>query len=132
MLADGGFDCFGGPDDLVAGVCVAAFALGHEAGPAAGDEGAGTGASHAGGGVDAAGPVGRDEVLICAELGVSIENDGISFGCKAVFVGIAAYAGDAFETEIERLGLEACAGKKRDEEGAEAAVNVEGDSAFQS
>ena len=47
VLSEGRFDLLGGVDDLVAAVDVAAFALGHQAGPAGGDEGSGTGACDA-------------------------------------------------------------------------------------
>lgn len=131
VLADGGLEAFGGADDAVTGLDVALFALGHEGGPAAGDEGAGPGAGDAGGGVDAAGPVGGDEVLVAAEAGGAVEEDGVAFGGEAVFVGVAADAGDAGEGEVERGAVEAGAGEEGDEKGAEAAVDVEGEFAFE-
>lgn len=131
MRADGGLDGLCGADDLMACGYVAAFALGHEGGPAAGDEGAGTGARDAGGGVHAAGPVGGDEILVGAEGGGAVEDGGVALGGEAVFMRVAAYAGDAFEGEVEGFGFEASAGEKGDEEGAEAAVDVEGELAFQ-
>ena len=57
VFTNSGFNSFGGADDLMTCVYVAIFALGHEAGPATGDEGTGTGACHARGGIHTSGPV---------------------------------------------------------------------------
>lgn len=43
---------------------------------------------------------------------------------------IAAYAGDALESEIEQLGLETCFFEEWDEKGAETAVYVQGNFAL--
>ena len=63
--------------------------------------------------------------MVGAELSVSIHDDRASFWCKPIFVRVAAYAGHAFDSEIERLGFETSAGEKGDEEGAQTAVYVE-------
>lgn len=42
-------------------------------------------------------------------------------------MGIAADTGNAFEGEVEWSGCEAGAGKKRDQEGAKAGIDVEWD-----
>ena len=96
VLPEGRLDLLGGVDDLVTAVDVAAFALGHQAGPAGGDEGSGTGACDARRGVHASGPIRGDEVLIGAERWRPIEKDGVSFGGEAVFVGVAGDACHAF------------------------------------
>ena len=125
MFADGQFDRLGRADDFVAAGDVAAFAVGHEARPAGGDEGAGARARDAGGGVHAAGPIGRDEVLVRAEGGGAVEEDRVPFGREAVFVRVAGDAGDALEGEVEWSGGESCASEERDQEGAEAAIDME-------
>lgn len=45
-------------------------------------------------------------------------------------MGVAADTGHALESEIEQLGLETCFFQERHEEGAETAVDVEGDLAL--
>ena len=65
--------------------------------------------------------------MVGAEAGGAVEDGGVAFRGEAVLVGVAADAGDAGEAEIERVGVEAGAGEEGDEEGAEAAVDVEGD-----
>lgn len=127
MRADSGFDGFGGADDPVACGYVAALALGHERGPAACYEGARARARDTGGGVHAAGPVGGDKILVGAEGSGAVDDGGVALGGEAVFVRVAAYAGDASEGEVEGFGFEACAGEEGDEEGAEAAIDVEGE-----
>lgn len=130
MFADAVGQFLGCADDLFAGGEVAGFADGHEGGPASGDEGAGTGAGNARGGVDAAGPGGVDKVLVGAEGGGAVQDGGVSFGGEAVFVCVAADGGDAAEAEVKRDGVEARFGEEGDEEGAETAVYVERDAAF--
>lgn len=114
-------------DDLSARVKIALLADGDETRPAGGDEGTGTGARRAGGGVDAARPGRVDEVLVAAELLGAVEEGAVSLGGEAVFVRVAGDGGDALEAEVEGLGLEAGLFEEGDEEGAEAAVDVEGD-----
>ena len=63
-------------------------------------------------------------------MGVSVEDDGVALGRETVFVGIAAYAGDAFKAEVKELRFETGAREKRDNERAETAVDVEWDLAF--
>ena len=65
--------------------------------------------------------------MVGSELSVSIHDDRASFWCKSIFVRITADAGYPFDSEIERLGFETRAGKKRDEEGAQTAVYMEGE-----
>lgn len=130
MLADRTFDLLRCADDLMTRGEIAALALRHETRPAARYEGARAGARDTGRGVDAAGPVGRDEVLVGAQLGVAVEDDGVAFRSEAVLVGVAAYAGDALEGEVEGDGGEASAGEEGDEEGAETAVDVKGELAL--
>ena len=132
VLGDGVLDGDAGADDGVAGVDVALAADGEERGPAARDEGAGPGAGHGGGPVDAAGPVGGDEVLVRAESGGAVEDDAVAFGSKAVFVGVDGYGGDAGLAEVEAAkfevgGGEAGGGEEWKEEGTEAAVDMEGE-----
>lgn len=108
----------------MAGFDVAAFALRHQTGPAAGDERAWSRAGNAGRGVDAAGPVGRDEVLVGAQLRVAVHNRRVAFRREAILVRVAADTGHAFQAEVEHLRLEAGPFKERDEKGAEATVDV--------
>ena len=68
--------------------------------------------------------------MVCAELSVAVEDYGVSFGCEPVFVGIATDACDAFEGEVEGGGGEPGAREEGDQEGSEAAVYVEGESAL--
>lgn len=103
---------------------ISTLALGHHTSPAACDERSRPGARYAGRRIYAAGPVGRDEVLVGAKSGVAIEDGGIPFRCKAVFVRVAADACDAFDGEVEGNNGESCACEEGDEEGAETAVNV--------
>jgi hypothetical protein len=62
--------------------------------------------------------------LVTSECGVTVENRGVTFWCEAVFVGVAAYACHAFQSEVEELGLETGFFKERYEEGAKTAVYV--------
>lgn len=119
-------------DDLVAAVDVAGLTDGHHTGPAASDQGAGTRAGHGGRGVDTAGPVGHDEVLVCTERAVAVEHDGAALGGESVLVGIDADAGDSRLAEVEASlllvrGREAGLLEKGDDEGAQTAVDVQGD-----
>lgn len=100
-------DLLRAPDDRAAGFDVAGFADAHHARPAAGDQGAGTRPRDAGRGVHAAGPVGGDEVLVCAQLLRAVEHGGVALGREAVFVRVARDRRDALEAEVEKLGLEA-------------------------
>lgn len=132
VLTDSPFELACCVDDLVAAVDVAGLADGHHAGPAACDQGAGTRAGHGRGGVDAAGPVGHDEVLVCTQRAVAVEHDGAALGGKAVLVGIDADAGDTRLAEVEAAlvvvrGREAGLFEEGDGEGAQTAVDVQGD-----
>ena len=88
-LADGVGNLLGGADNLGARVDVAGLAHGHEARPAAGDEGAGAGAREARRGVDAAGPVRAHVVLVGAEGGGAVEDRRVALGREAVLVRVA-------------------------------------------
>ena len=127
VLTQRAFELLRRADDLVARRDVAALALRHQAGPAAGDEGPRPRAGDAGRRVHAAGPVGRDEVLVGAQLRVAVEHGAVALGREAVLVRVAGDAGHAFEGEVEGRGFEAGAGEEGDEEGAEAAVDVQGE-----
>ncbi|KAF6222530.1 hypothetical protein HO173_013363 [Letharia columbiana] len=59
-------------------------------------------------------PVGGDEVLVRAERRCPVKKDRISFGRKAVFVGVAGDACDAFQGEVKRDSWETRACEKRD------------------
>lgn len=132
MFADCLFERAGRSHDLVAAVDVSGFAQGHETDPAGGDEGAGPRAGHGRRGIDAAGPGGEDEVLVAAQGAVAIEDDGATLGGEAVFVRVSADASDAWKAEVEaalflvRGGI-AGAFKEGDDEGTQAAVDVERD-----
>ena len=130
MLADRILDLLGRSHDLVAGVEISAFTLGHQARPATCDQCARARAGDAWRSVDPARPIGGNEVLVGAELLVSVKNDGVTFGREAVLVSIAADASDAFKGEIEWDGGIACAGEEGNEEGAETAVDVKWQPAF--
>lgn len=73
MLADGGFEFLGRADDGMACRYVSIFALRHQTCPATGDQRAWTGTGYAGRGIHAARPVCRDEILVGAEGGGSVE-----------------------------------------------------------
>ena len=129
MFGDGVLNGDAGADDGVAGVDVALAADGEEGGPAARDEGAGARAGHGGGPVDAAGPIGGDEVLVGAEGGGAVEDDAVALGGKTVFVRVDGDGGDAGLAEVKAAGIEvrggeAGGGEEGEEEGAEAAVDV--------
>jgi hypothetical protein len=73
-----------------------------------------------------------DEILVLAHGPGAIQNDTVTFGCKPVFVRVYRYGGHAWTAEVKATGFcpwgsEACAGEVGHEEGAEAAVDVEGD-----
>ena len=132
MFGDGVLDGLPGADDGVARFDVALFAEGEERGPAARDEGAGAGAGHGGRAIDAAGPVGRDEVAVLPQLDGAVEDDAVAFWCEAVFVRVDADARDARLAEVEAALLGKRRGKARggeegEEEAAQAAVDVERD-----
>lgn len=97
----------GGADNLAAGVDVARLADAHHAGPAARDEGARAGARDARGGVDAAGPVRADKVLVRPQLGGAVEDRRVALGGEAVLVRVARDGRDALEAEVKELRLEA-------------------------
>ena len=135
MLVDGVLDGDTGADDGVAGVDVAAAADGEEGGPATRDERAGPRAGHGWRAVDAASPVRRDKVLVGAELCGAVEDDAVAFGCEAVFVRVDRDGGYAGLAEVEASSLvvrgwKAGGSEEGEEEGAEAAVDVEGDLIF--
>ena len=65
--------------------------------------------------------------MVRAQPGSAVEERGCAFGREAVFVRVAADAADAFEGEVERRRGEAGAGEEGDQEGAEAAVDVQGE-----
>ena len=102
----------------MAGAYVAVFALRHQTRPAAGYQGAWTGASDARGGVDAPRPSGRYEVLVGAKGLGAVEDCRVSFWGKSVFMRVTTYGGDTFESEIERCCLESGAGEEGNEERA--------------
>ena len=135
VFGDGVLNGDAGADDGVAGIDVAAAADGEEGCPATRDERAGPGAGHSWGAVDAAGPVRGDEILVRAEFGGAVEDDTVAFGCEAIFVRVDRDGGYAGLAEVEASSLvvrgwKAGGGEEGEEEGAEAAVDVEGDLIF--
>lgn len=126
VCADRRLELLGGANDGVASVDVPLFPHRHHAGPAAGDEGARSGAGDADGAIDAAGPVRRDEVLVGSEGSGAVEKRRIAFWSEAVLVGVAADARDAFQSEVEWLSWETSAGQEGHEERAKTAVDMQG------
>ena len=61
----------------------------------------------------------------------AVEDGGVALGGEAVLVRVAADGGDALEAEVEGGGFEAGFFKEGDEEGAEAAVDVQGELLFE-
>lgn len=55
----------------------------------------------------------------------AVEDGAVALGGEAVFVSVAGDGGDALEAEVERGGFEAGLFEEGDEEGAQAAVDVE-------
>jgi hypothetical protein len=115
----------------VAGINVSGFAYAHEGSPAAGNKCSRTRSSDGWRSVDAAGPVGGDEVLVSAKGGRTIENGTVSFGSEPVFVCVARDGGYAFETEIEEFRFEAGFFEERDEKRTETTVYVKRNLAFE-
>ena len=132
MDADAVRQFLGGADNLLASRKVASFTNGHKRGPAGGDEGSRAGAGYAGGGVDAARPGGVNKILVGPQGGSTVKDGAVALGGEAVFVGIAADGGDAAEAEVEGGGLKAGFVKEGHEEGAEAAVDVQGHATLES
>lgn len=109
---------------------ISVLAEGHEGGPCGGDGAAGASAGHAGGNVDAAGPVGGGEELVFEVGHVAVENDGRAFGGVAVFVEVGGYGGDAGDAEVKGGDVVAEFFHPGGEKTAEAGVDVEGDFEF--
>jgi hypothetical protein len=61
----------------------------------------------------------------------AVENRGVALGREAVLVGVARDGGDALEAEVEGGRLEAGFVEEGDEEGAQAAVDVEREALFE-
>lgn len=118
-----------GANNLVCRSDVTGLTDTHQTSPAPRNQGAGAGSRHVRGGVDAARPVWRDEVLVCAQLRGAVEDGAVSLGREAVLVCVAGDGSDAAEAEVEERCGEAGSAEEWDEEGAEAAVDVEGDAA---
>lgn len=69
--------------------------------------------------------------MIAAQGAVAVEDDGVALRGEAVFVRVDADAGDAWQAEVEAAlllvgGRVAGAFEEGDDEGAQAAVDVEG------
>lgn len=129
---DGRDDGLGRTDDGVAGRDVPVLTHGHHGSPAARDEGAWSGPGDAGGGVDAAGPVWGDEVLVAAQRGAPVQHGRAALGGEPVLVRVAADARDSLEPEVEELRLVACLFEERHEERTQAAVDVQESLALES
>ena len=86
-VADGLFDLLGGADDLPGGLDVALAAVVHEGGPAGGHDAPRPRAPDGRRGVDAAGPVGRDEELVVAVLRLRVHEHRGALGRVAVLQG---------------------------------------------
>ena len=57
---------------------------------------------------------------------MAVEYSRISLGREAVFVCVATYTCDPFETKVERFRLETGTGEERHKEGTKAAVHMKG------
>lgn len=65
--------------------------------------------------------------MVRPQSGSAIENGRAALGSEAVLVGVAAYAGDSFQSEVEEFGFEAGLVQEGNEEGAETAIYVQWD-----
>lgn len=119
-------DFLGGAHDVDAGVEIALFAHAHQTRPASCDQGARSRACKSGRGVHAAAPVRDDKVLVRAQLRGAVQDDRVSLGREAVLVRVARDGRHAPQAEVKGDGVEACLLEEGDQEGAEAAVHVQG------
>lgn len=115
--------------NLVCRSDVARLADTHQTRPTSCNQGARAGSRHVRGGVDAARPVRRDEVLVGAQFRGAVEDGAVPLWRESILVGVAGDGGDTAEAEVEEWGGEAGGGEEGNEEGAEAAVDVERDAA---
>jgi len=69
---------------------------------------------------------------VLAELFRTVHDDGVALGGESIFMRVARDARDALQSKVERLCGEPCFLQKRDEEGPQTGVDVEGNAALQS
>ncbi len=65
--------------------------------------------------------------MVATQTRSTIQQGRGAFWGEAVFVGVAADTGNAFEAEVKGRRGETSAGKERDKKGAETAVHMEGE-----
>ena len=118
-----------GLEDLLGVAPVALAAELHHRRPRRGDQPAGARALDARRHVLAAGPAGQEEVLAVAQRLVAEQQGRRALERVAVLVGVGRDAGDAGDAEVEHRDVVAELLAEREDEPAEAAVDVQADAA---